>query len=163
MPGQFERHSRNAWEWGAVPGRSDLTRQAAADDPEPVKRSPGKKDTHTWCRGKVGAEHVKQLERKYRTGGRTTCGWFPAYRRKGFGIAWSCCHAEVCASCRKVFRTPWDGLTPQDCPLWPGTPGQQAAARAEAERWEQRQREWYEKHPRKPAVTGPQGYRKKKP
>jgi hypothetical protein len=165
MPGQFERHSRNAWEWGPVPARSDLVRQSAADDPEPVKRPPGKKDTRSWCKGKTGVPHRIQLVRvAWRPGGSTACGWVPGYvhRRGGiYEVTWSCCHQEQCSRCGRHFR--WR-LKPQECPDWPGTPEQRTAAQAKADQATARRREWLATFPRyrKPVITGPQGYRKPK-
>ena len=63
----------------------------ASDEHRPVA---GKKDTKRWCRGKVGAEHVKAwvLDRRYSTKtGRT--GWYnfqctECRRQFGFCTDW---------------------------------------------------------------------------
>lgn len=162
MPGKLERHARSKWEWGLPGSRSAEVRTAAADDPEPAKRPPGRKDTRAWCRGKPGVEHVRRLvlhPSPFKRG-KLDCGWAPSWRTPDgeYGACWSCDHREECARCGKILR---DGILRSECPAYPGTPGQRAAAEEKAaeirERIAQR-RPWR----RKPVITGPQGYRRKR-
>lgn len=67
-------------------------------------KSPSKKDTRRWCKGKVGREHVFEI-RKQR--------WAIALHRElrcGFGqgifaddTGWTCYHERFCVNCGKVF------------------------------------------------------------
>ena len=139
-----------------------IARRAAADDPEPAKRPPGRKNTRDWCKGKVGREHVPALELEPPALTNWICQWRSDWRVRlqGHAIGWHCCHREICQQCRKVLREPWEiGRT--GCPLYPGDPEQKAAAEAEAVEAEGRYREWAQR--RRPVTTGPQGYRRKRP
>lgn len=75
------------------------------------KRSPGKKDTRRWCRGKVGVEHELEvnlqtwaLSMKYK------CGW-RKWRRDV--PHWSCYHQSRCVKCGKIMEH-W--LSKDTCP-----------------------------------------------
>lgn len=163
MPGQFERHARSKWEWGTPGARSQEVQAAAGDDPEPVKRPAGRKDTRHWCKGKPGVEHVPQLTLHspfpWKRGG-PCCRWVASWSSRDgeYAACWSCDHRETCSRCGKVLRDP---IPAGECPAYPGTPQQRAVTEAEAraikERVAQRRR-WS----RKPVITGPQGYRRKR-
>ena len=162
MPDQHERHAKSKWEWGSPGARSQEVQAAAADDPEPPKRTPGRKDTRSWCRGKQGVEHVPELAWHpfLWKPGEPDCRWRAAWSSRAGGeyvACWMCEHRETCARCGKVLR---DRIPAAECPAYPGTPEDRAAAEEEAlqirERVAQRQTRW------KPVITGPQGYRRKR-
>lgn len=162
MPGQFERHARGKWEWTLPGSRSAEVRTAAADDPEPARRPPGRKNTRAWCKGKQGVGHVPQLVwHPVLWGlGDPSCRWRPSWLTPDgeYAACWSCNHREECARCGKVLRA---GVLRSECPAYPGTPEQHTAAEVEAaairERIAQRRAV-----PRRPVITGPQGYRRKR-
>jgi len=140
-------------DWGRPPGRSAEVRAAVAEAPKQV---PGRKDTRRWCHGKEGREHVPQIVCHGLYG--RVCQWAERWISDG-GIHWHCEHRETCAGCGKVIREGWQ-LAAAECPAYPGSPDQRAAAEAEAARarqwWEDRRRQ-----ARRP-VDGPQGYRRRR-
>lgn len=161
MPGQFERHARSKWEWGMPGPRSQEVQAAAADDPEPPKRAPARKDTRHYCKGKPGVEHVPHLVRHPLFWRRDDpgCRWQASWttRDGGYAACWACDHREECERCGKVLR---DHIPAAECPAYPGIPEDRAAAEEEAlrirERVAGRQSRW------KPVITGPQGYRRRR-
>ena len=159
MPRRLERHASSKTDWGTGPSRSAQVAAAAAADPEPPKRAPGRKDTRRWCQGKVGVEHTPEVALK--GGLRRTCGWRPRWRldARRFRADWECWHEERCANCGKVSRY-LGSLGAADCPDFPGDDQQRQAAVAEAIQWNERRAE---RPPRKPVITGPQGYRRQRP
>jgi hypothetical protein len=164
MAGKFLRHARAKGIWGTQPARSDEVRTAAAVDPQPARRAPGRKDTRHFCRGKAGREHVPEIvmtPQPFYTGvPGGECGWTTHWsvRQRAYdGVRWSCRHEERCASCGKVLRCTGQ-LTRAECPSYPGAPEQKAEAEAEAAARQERYSEWY----RRPVIDGPQGYRRKR-
>lgn len=163
MSGRHGRHARSRWEWGSQPSRS-ADRQAAAAEQIPglgevvVKRPPGKKDK-TRCKGNGGRDHVPELTMGIYWSART-CGWKPVFHRRTrtYVAGWGCGHRARCRHCGKVLRESWD-LADSECPAYPGTREQRAAAEAEAVKWAERSHGW---HRRKPPITGQLGYRKPK-
>lgn len=156
MPDPYERHSRSRWEWGS-PGARSQERAAAAHDDPTRNRTPGKKDPGL-CKG----EHWKgphKTEVRTRHGGWSgarTCRWRPSY--DGSDPWWTCCHHEICVGCGKDFGK----VSPRQCPLFHEvTPAEQRFLDAELVTW--RKRRASQRIYRKPAITGPQGYRKKRP
>lgn len=156
MPDPYERHSRSSWEWGS-PGARSQERAAAAHDDPTRNRTPGKKDPGL-CKGEhwKGPHRTEVLPRPY---GRPTsrgCGWRASYG-KDQAPWWSCYHREICIGCQKDFGA----VSPQRCPLFHEiTPADQKRIDVEVAAWEERRKTW--RSPRKPVITGPQGYRKKK-
>lgn len=76
-----------------------------------------KKNTRRWCKGKVGREHVPQIEFDHRY--RTKCGPPPAWARRIIWTHdWWCHHIEVCVNCRKHLRDGWQ-LKNEECPDYP--------------------------------------------
>jgi hypothetical protein len=164
MPRRFERHKRGTQYWDAQPARSDEVRQAAAADPEPVKRPPGRKDTRTFCKGKRGVEHVLSLvlAHDYFTGGGKVCEWSPGIFSSHdgtFPVKWACRHREICQRCGKVLRESWQ-LARDECPAYPGSEEQRAGAVAEAAAMNERYQAWSQRA--KPVVTGRQSYRRRR-
>ncbi len=101
--------------------------------PDTIKRSPGKKDTKTWCRGKVGQPHYTEIVRDknlaYLNKG---CHlddaqyWerlmaLPYYRKRAakghFWRRWRCYHVEECINCKKVIR---HSINADECPEYRG-------------------------------------------
>lgn len=165
MPRRFERHARSkSSDWGAPPARSAERSSAAA---EPDKRGPARKDTRSWCKGKPGREHVPQIVRVSSSFGQRSCEWIPSYDwraiRAGtdaWALQWSCWHIESCASCGKILRD-LGSIPVSECDSYPGAPGQRAAAERDAAGYLERWRAGTRRH-RRPPVTGPQGYRRRR-
>lgn len=155
MPRRFERHKRTS-EWYAAPSRSTEVRQATGADPEPARKAPGRKDTRRWCRGKPGVGHAPVLVFRPVLA-RLACAWRPDWPYEH--ACWECYHQEECGRCGKVLRTSWQ-LAAGECPAYPGDPAQRAAAEAECA--EIRERVEASRQARRPVVTGPQGYRRRR-
>lgn len=142
--------------WRPVRGRAAVKAAAIA---EPARKPPARKDTRSWCRGKEGREHVPVLafapppwhDRP------SACRW--RQRMAGPGIAWECFHRQECANCGKVLAASWQ-LPRDECPSYPGFPAQRAAAGAEAAEAARRRAEWQAR--RRPVITGPQSYRRRR-
>lgn len=163
MSSKHERHARSRWEWGSQPSRHDETAAIVEDqvaDFNKVPEAPGRKDRRVHCKSSPGGSHVRVLYLKLPIWVKKaiTCGWGVAWdsRAKTFGIAWRCLHQEGCSWCGKIFRT---HLEDKECPYWPGTSCQRAEAQADAVRAQERRRQWDR---RKPVITGPQGYRRRR-
>ena len=161
MAKRFERHARAKSDWDSEPGRSAaLAAVVTGQDPDPARRAPARKNTRDWCKGKTGVAHVPGLA-EHVTGPRERpCEW--RSRWSGDGIEWNCHHREPCSRCGKVLREPWQ-IPDEECPSYPGTPEQRAEAEADAVRAAEHRKAFGERWGRrKPAVTGPQGYRRPK-
>ena len=152
--------------WGPVPGRSAVK---AAAITEPAKRTPAKKDTRSWCRGKEGREHEPQIVLSHDGFRQRACEWAGRhdYRllRRGeddYAIGWCCGHQELCGRCGKILRDP--GQIPRaECPVYPGSDEQKAEAGREAAEYPEKWRAWAARHGRpEPVIDGPQGYRRKR-
>lgn len=157
MPAPFTRHRRSREYWDSQPSRSAEVLAAAAADPEPVKRAPAPKDTRHWCKGKRGRAHVPVLVDRPVHPRDSPCQW--GSRWSDEEIAWRCRHREECQSCGKILREPWQ-LTAAECPLYPGSAEQKAQAAADAEASRERWETWRLR--RRPVITGPQEYRRKR-
>ncbi len=150
-------------DWGRPPARSAELTTAVTADPEPVKRPPGRKDTREWCRGKVGVPHQPAI---VKGNGKLPCRWAGRYdyklirRQDAWSVGWSCWHHEECSACGKILRATRH-LNASECPAYPGRPEQRAQAEREAAAYPAQWRAAAAKH-RKPPVTGPQGYRRKR-
>jgi len=162
MPQPNVRHADTGWEWGPNPSRGEITRRATADDPEPARRPPGRKNTRDWCKGKVGREHELGITLGsypwcLRDGG---CRWLARWslREETWTAQWVCAHHESCSRCGKVFREPWD-LAAAECPAF--TEDGHAEAAAEAARIGARSA--LRPRARRRVIDGPQGYRRKRP
>ncbi|MGH3121085.1 MAG: hypothetical protein ACRDND_08635 [Streptosporangiaceae bacterium] len=156
MPRRFERHARSKWDWGTPPARSAERAAAAAG---PAGRAPGRKDRWARCKQNQGGPHVLKimpLGIPSHHPARAGCCWFPAYDResRSYVLSWSCRHHEACEACGKEARC---SIRDDECPDYPGTSGQRAAAEREAAEWAERRARW---KPRKPVPDGPQGYRR---
>jgi hypothetical protein len=168
MPDPFERHSRPGyWDyWGPVPSRSQQRAAAAAEQlhPEVVpqgKRPPGRKDPDL-CKG----AHWKgphrpgiRLRANGWLGGRQECGWGTSWRGGEEHHAFFCRHEEVCTACGKTLRG--SNIPASECPLFHAiTPEEHARIEAEIKRREELGTK--RRARRKPPITGPQGYRRRK-
>jgi hypothetical protein len=162
LPGHFERHSRSRWEWGAPGSRSAELRRAVDDDP--AGKPPGKKDPAR-CKGNRGGPHVPEIALHHETPEdefRSRCRWGAMWDRETREqvIGWHCEHEERCAKCGLIFER---RIADERCPAYPGAPAQRAVA-------EQRLFEWIERRRtspawargRKPVISGPQGYRRRR-
>ena len=170
MPRRLERHARGKGVWDSAPSRSAELQQAARADPDPAKRSPARKDTRSWCKGKAGREHVLHLvlvpdRLSWRAGKAQVCEWASAWGIDGqeYRLGWACRHREECAACGRIFREHYD-LKGEECPAYPGDPGQRAEAQAEVGRDQEQCASWPAAAPRwrRPVITGPQGYRRRR-
>jgi hypothetical protein len=168
MSRQSARHARSKWEWDTPPSRSAERSQAAAEDVrEPAKKAPGRKDTRAWCRGKVGVEHVPVIAVDHTIPalkGGPRCEWKASWdwKAQAYATWWYCPHHEVCGKCGKVLRERRDILS-RECPDYPGDPDQRAAVEASIPELEKRRRERGVRWPyRKPVITGPQGFRRRR-
>ena len=76
------------------------------------RKTPAKKDTHRWCRGKVGVEHqpeIVMMKWGYRP---EACQPAAEWARKLFGNEWRCFHQTECSVCHKVMAS----VKPENCP-----------------------------------------------
>lgn len=143
-------------DWGQPAARAAEITKAVGSDPEPAKRSPGRKDTRQWCRGKQSREHVPVIVfRPPWTRKPVQCEW--SSRWVDDGVAWRCHHEEHCHACGKILRT---SLADAECPAYPGSPEQRAEAEVAAAIATQRWAEW--RQSRRRVITGPQSYRRKR-
>lgn len=154
MPDPYERHSRSRWEWGS-PGARSQERAAATQDDPTRNRIPGKKNPGL-CKGEHWkGPHRTVLEPRYWTWHKGSCGWRPSYN--GDAPWWNCYHHEICEGCGKDFGK----VTPARCPGYHEiTQAEQRAIDVEVAAHKQRVAA---RAVRKRVITGPQGYRKKKP
>ncbi len=157
MPGYLDRHARSKWEWGAPGARSQERAEAARDDPA-RSRTPSKKDPSLCNAAHWKGPHHPEI-RVAQDGFRHAreCKWDVAWTRDEPGRF--CRHEEACAGCGKILR---DRLSRDECPdFLPVTLEQHAAIMAEIER---RREELAVSRSRfrKPPITGPQGYRKRR-
>jgi hypothetical protein len=133
---------------------------------EPAKKAPARKNTRSWCKGKVGVEHIPVLVLDHtdpQFGKAPPCRWavgWSSTARKDV-VYWRCPHHEVCGRCGKVLRDRWS-VSITECPDYPGDPQQHAAADADLAECEKRRATWEQHRRRKPDITGPQGYRRKR-
>jgi hypothetical protein len=161
-----ERHARSKDCYDAQPSRSAERADAAtAGEREPTTRAPARKDTRSWCHGKPGNAHVPVLTSEAGTPQDPGCRWSESFIWPGgtYGACWKCRHREECARCGKILRVRSE-LADAECPDYPGDPAEREAAEAAAA---QRARSWshllsrYRQY-RKPVITGPQGYRRRR-
>jgi hypothetical protein len=160
MPGPFERRSRPNGSCEGLysqPSRSQLRSAAvAADVREPARKAPGKKDpalckaAHWKGPHKPGLIKNEPLFRR-----EFPCRWDASWTADG--PEWFCYHEERCARCGKVLRS---RVGREECPEFrPITDDELAAIEAEIKRHEGIRAA---RAARKPVITGPQGYRKRK-
>jgi hypothetical protein len=140
-------------------------REATADqiaDPAPAKAPPGKKDRWAHCKQSPDGQHeLAFIFRQHMYHKSTECGWVPRWwRNETPEVYWACYHQEECKFCGKISRS---RIAREECPNWPGTVEQQAAAQAKAREWAERAITNPPKFRRaKRAVLGKQGYRRPK-
>ena len=163
MGSKNERHARSKSEWGTEPSRSaERAAVVAEEEREPARRAPARKDTRNWCKGKEGVPHVPGLVLRRIFPRDHDCEWRPKWTSSACPVVWACKHREACMRCGKVLREPWE-IPARECPAYPGTEEQHAAAEAEAAEWlERREASLARWRHRKPPVTGPQGYRRRR-
>lgn len=156
MPDPYERHSRSRWEWGTPGSRSQERAKATRDDPA-RSRIPGRKNPDL-CKGTHWkGPHDPRIEVNTSgwTGGREECGW-SVWSWRSSEPYWWCRHVLICAGCGKNFG----GVPMSQCPLYHAvTPAEQAALDAEVTRQDEHRAAW---RIRKPVITGPQRYRRKR-
>lgn len=161
VPKRFERHARSRWEWGA-PGsrRGELARAVSDDAPG---KAPGKKNGNLCKAAHWKGPHQPALRmRDFGWRRSASCKWAVSWLSKDGEPSWHCGHEEFCSGCGKVLRT---GIDDGECPdFHPITDQGRAAIEAkraedEAQIAAARTRDRWQP---KPAVTGPQGYRRRK-
>lgn len=173
MPSPFERHSRPD-EWSGQPSRSQLRRAAAEDDAGTNgsidstgvvgKRAPGKKDKSLCKAAHWKGPHQPEIvlaNETWEDQFRSCCRWGPIWSGEDHAavVRWRCAHEVHCAGCGRImeYRIP-----KEKCPTYPGTEEQRAVAQQQAFEWNEERRSSKWRPRRKPIITGPQGYRKKK-
>ena len=167
MASKSERHARSKTDadGGSLPSRSaERSAAVAEEERDPARRAPGRKDTRARCRGKPGAEHVPVLVLHGSWPGDRECRWRVtwSFTDRAARVMWGCSHREECRNCGKVLRTR-PGIADAECPAYPGTREQRAEAEAALADAEERRRTWEDRpRRRKPPVTGPQGYRRRR-
>lgn len=144
--------------WGGRPSRAGEFREATQETPP---AAPARKDRRRWCKGRPGVDHVPRIvvvaDRLYVT----ACGWAPKEIWRSAEVTWKCRHREECAICGKVLRETRE-LRREECPQWPGTPQQRAGAEIQAEKQRGEFQVRSRRFRRKPTITGPQGFRRKR-
>jgi hypothetical protein len=163
MPKRFERHARSkSGGWETSGSRSGETVRAVNDDPV-RKSAPGRKDPGR-CKGNRGGPHIPAIVLRDPVPDdefEDRCRWSPVWSRDaGEDVAgWHCEHERKCVKCGLIFRS---RIGCDDCPVYPGTPGQRAAAEQEAAAWNEGRRDREQTWRRKPVITGPQGFRRRR-
>jgi hypothetical protein len=158
MPDPTERHGKSD-DWSAQPSRSQLRRMAVTDE---AKRSPARKDRDLCKAAHWKGPHEPAIVFAGHVFHKGPCRWSPMWDGEagGYRAGWMCLHEERCGNCGKVLRM---SLARTECPDFEAAKGLLPAAEAEAEAATKRHYAWREKHSsRKPAITGPQGYRKRR-
>jgi hypothetical protein len=168
--GRHARPGNRGYDYGdSQPSRSHELASAVTDDPAREK-APGRQKRGE-CKGPDGwhTTHdpvitwaLDQLGREDRD-----CGWRPfgcwdkLLRVYAYVPAWTCRHEEKCQRCSHLITQSYS--MKQRCPLFTGQPVP-ASVLADCERKEaeaaERTSNW--RWARKPVITGPQGYRKRK-
>jgi hypothetical protein len=163
MPDPFERYSRAngcCEGWDSQPSRSQLrTAAVTADEGQPAKKGRGKKDPALCKAAHWKGPHQPEFRIRdygYRTHG--VCEWRASWFKEEPG--WFCLHEETCAGCGKILR---DRLPKQECPdFHPIAPQEKAAVEDKIARRSELTAARSSRYKRKPVITGPQGYRKRK-
>jgi hypothetical protein len=160
MPDPFERHARSAEDgWGPRPPRSQQRAGAARDDPARA-RVPGKKDP-ALCK----AAHWKGLHQpglrlmQWALNRGVGCGWIISWDsdERCDTIGYRCSHEEACTGCGRILR---DRIPRRECPEYrAATAEERAELEEELARCRAARAGWMR---RKPVITGPQGYRRRK-
>lgn len=82
--------------WDSAGANGDRDPLAPHNQPQAPRR---KKDTRTWCRGKVGVEHRKEIQFDTRATSKCRPSMW------SWGDSWWCNHHEVCGECGKITRS----------------------------------------------------------
>lgn len=141
-----------------VPGRAEVKAVAIT---EPQRKPAAKKDTRQWCRGKEGREHqpVIMFAPVMIRSVPDRCEWRPSWQDGYAGLEWACWHRQDCSACFKILRD-HGGLLLSECPDYPGSEEQKAAA--DERRAEIAARIAARPPRRRKVVEGPTHYRRKK-
>ena len=160
MPKRFERHARSGNGYEANPARHDELTAAINTDPEPVKRSPGKKDPSS-CKGNQGGPHVpivmlRSLNPQQQA--RNQCRYVVVWNRQEEQLetGWHCDHMNACGKCGLVYDS---SLRSDRCQAYPGELKQRAEVQRLADERNKERRispRWH----RRPVITGRQSYRR---
>lgn len=171
MPDPYDRHRRPG-KWGDYPSsqppRSQQVAAAAQEHliPEIIregKRPPGKKDPDL-CKGRHWkGPHTPEIELQangWLAGRQKECHWDILGWRSERKPYWACRHVLICSGCGKDFGK----CTVSQCPLYHAITKTEQAGLDEQIRLHD---EWIagmkpSRWRRKPVITGPQGYRKKR-
>lgn len=161
MPSQFERHGKSD-DWDSLGSRHDNLVRAINDDPL-VKSLPGKKDPGK-CKGNHGNPHVPVIQFRYdnpQDRERYQCRYVVKWDTKEKKLVpnWHCNHQIACDRCGKIFDF---FLVNDNCPVYPGDPEQLADVYSKIEERNEFRRTSPIWNRKRPVITGPQGYRKKR-
>jgi len=158
MPDPYERHARpGRWDYASSQPPRSLAKAAAAQEPQ-GKRPPGRKDPDLCKAQHWKGSHTPELRevKAYRRGTMPCCYWAPSYT--GREPWWFCCHEEVCSGCGKILEYK---ILSSRCPHYHEIlPEEREWLAAETERTRELRAKW--SYRKRPLITGPQGYRKKR-
>jgi hypothetical protein len=172
MPDPYERHARPGKHafYGEPPkGSRGQLRDAAAQEqlvPEILKegkRPPGKKDPDLCKARHWKGPHTPELRVRApwsrRRADRVSCYWgLPYWSDIGQQPLWYCSHEEHCSGCGKILRT---RISDVECPLYHEIiKAEREAIETEAGKIRDQRAKW--RYRKRPLITGPQGYRKKR-
>jgi hypothetical protein len=164
MPHPFDRHSRRKDDWGTPGSRSaERAAAAAAEETDPAKRTPARKDPER-CKGNQGGPHAPEVSLRHESPEdefRSRCRWGTVWSRedRDMVVAWHCEHERRCTGCGLVSGR---HVRDEECPVFPGTPEQRAVVQQQLFERKEQLRTSPRWSRRKPVITGPQGYRKKR-
>jgi len=164
VPNQFERHAKSDDGWNEPGSRHDELLRAINDDPA-AKPPPGKKDPAR-CKGNHGDSHEPVVQFRYgntpqECNGRYQCRYTVKWNLKEHKLVpgWNCNHQLACDKCGKIFSII---LGRDRCPVYPGDTEQLADIERQIEERNELRRTSPTWNKRKPVITGPQGYRRKR-
>ena len=159
MTDRRERHGTSSDYFESQPARSQQTAEIVDEElllDTPLaqpKPAPGKKNKDL-CKQNHWQPHGYAL--RIHQYGWKTCRWTVTWDRDvhGYVIGWQCSHEAYCPHCGKTLES---RLTARECPDWaPVTETEKTFLEEELTRYANR------RSYRKPLITGPTHYRKKK-
>jgi hypothetical protein len=170
MPDPFERHAKSKWDYGSEPARNQQRAEAANDDPG-RKRKPKKKSPDACKQNHWGPHEYVLFKERTVKDPNPPCRWSPIIRYKSpveCEPEWFCHHVLKCKHCGRIGgpttgNSNWrNGRIPaQQCPEF--NPDVPDSVHEECEKTLEHHFEFRARRAqRKPPITGPKGYRKKR-